>query len=307
MMPAMRALLVVAVLSACGNRKEPVGKGSAVTAGSGLAVIAVDAAAPDAAPLWKGTFYRGPLPTAPAPATAVEPPTVESLHVELSYALLAWMRDPTAKELYAKDFSGRHDPDERAELVGYEAFIKGIPAALDFVNPSFMTWLDEGGEKIAKNESRIRISYDHAGGDESRDLMFRREGGKQRLVRETVNGRSAHSEAPTRMSSWLATDARQLGTKLAARIRIEGPFVWVVLENDKKAQAVLELWSDGACERIAPPAEHKDAVAFVRCKGFDFAFVNAENGFEIKRSPAIPMWTNRSFSFAPNTAVVLAP
>src|ERR1041385_5787123 len=139
-----RLIFVVAVLAACGKKDKPADKGSAAP----VAQVVSDAApAPvvDAAPApltGPGYELAEAAATVPPAGSLVgkDPPTAESLHLELSYALAKWAANPRDKTLYTKDFGGRDEPDGRIDLVGYDEWMKKLPARpAQMANPAIKT------------------------------------------------------------------------------------------------------------------------------------------------------------------------
>jgi hypothetical protein len=84
------------------------------------------------------------VPT-PPPTTIVgsEPPTAESVHVEIAYALARWHVMPRDKSLYAADFGGRDIADAREPLVPYDTWLAKLPPTPALIqNASVSTWLE---------------------------------------------------------------------------------------------------------------------------------------------------------------------
>lgn len=309
-MIAKLVLVPVALLVACKNDKpspasDKVTDKAVPAAEAGIAepptqdATAAAQVAPDAA-----------LELPPGTLVGKDPPTAESVHVELSYAYERWRTNPRDPAQYARDFGGRNEPDARVALVGYDAWVQLLPATpAKTQNATIKTWLDPASG-LAEGESKLNVSYFYDKRDEYRELMWRREDGKQLLVSEKVNSRSSRDEWSP-MRNWLPIDAAPLGKTLSVRFGAEGHFAWVVVMNDKRAQAIADLWPEGPCTEVDPP---KGALGVLRCtnsgEGHDFMLVKEKTELVVRRSPAgkaAPMSTDRRFTLAPGAQVTYLP
>lgn len=313
-----KAIVVVAALAACGKKDkqaEPPAKGS----GSAVAVVMADAApTPDAAPAKpSGPGYELAAANVPPPAGSLvgkEPPTAESLHLELAYALAKWAADPKDKSLYAKDFGGRDVADGRVDLVGYDEWMKHLPTPVARMqNPSIKTWLDPGTQ-LTLSEAKVNISYFYDGKDQYRELMWRREDKQWHLYKESTNSEN-HSEEYKPLRNWLPSDGKPIGKDVTARFAIENQFAWLVLENPTGAQVVVEIWPWGTCTQVEPPKpeeteKDKDLLGMLTCKdggeGKDFTLWKLKDELALHLSPAgkdAPMSTDRTIDLAKGAKV----
>jgi len=242
----------------------------------------------------------------------MEPPTAESVHVEIAYALARWHATPRDKVIYAADFGARDIADGREPLVPYDKWLEKLPATPAFIqNASVSSWLEN--KDRGENETRVNVSYFYGDGkDQYRELTFRREGGKQLLVKEQVSSEN-HRDKPHISRNWLPVDAEKLGKKVTARFGMEGDFAWAIVTNDKGEQVVADLWPEGPCEAIdLPSGAPKDAIAMIRCKntgeGHDFTMIAGKDELRIRRSPAgkdAPAGTDHEFRLAKGAKVTL--
>jgi hypothetical protein len=320
-----RVVIALVFLAACGKKETAgtTGSGSPVGSSSGSAVTpapSIDAAPPDAAvaALTGPGYELAAAASTPPPAGSLvgkEPPTAESLHVELSYALAKWAANPRDKALYAKDFGGRDIADGRVELVGYDEWLKKLPATPALTkNPSAEVWLDPG-TRITLGEAKVNISYIYDDKDQYRELMWRREGTTWLLYKEQVNSQNSRNDNLMSLRHWFPADAAPLGKELTARFRIENSFAWIVVENGKGAQVVVDIWPEGTCMEVDPPApdpkeKTKVPLAKLTCKdsgkGRDFTLVKLPDELSLRLSPAgeeAPMSTDHTIKIAKGAKV----
>jgi hypothetical protein len=312
-----RLALVLALTGACGKKDKAAETGSASptqgssAAGSGSAVVvAADAAAP-AKPSGPG-YELAEANVAPPTGSVAgkDPPTAESLHVEMAYALAKWAADPRDRSLYTKDFAGRDVADGRVDLVGYDEWMKQLPAALAQTrNPSVEVWLDPGTQ-VPAGEAKVYISHFIDGKDQYRQLLWRREDHAFHLYSEKTNSEN-HAETFMDLRNLPSLDAKGLGKELAARFRIENQFAWLVLENPTGGQVVVDLWPWGTCSVAEVP---KGALAKLTCKdagaGKDFVIVRDKDTLNVHLSPAgkdAPSSTDRSVDLAKGAKLTLSP
>jgi hypothetical protein len=316
------AVIALLLVVACGKKDKPVETGSAAPVGSssGSSVApAIDAAPPDAAvSALTGPGYELAAAAASAPPTGSlvgkDPPTAESLHIEVSYALAKWAANPRDKTLYAKDFGGRNIADGRVEFVGYEEWLKLLPAKpAQLRNPSIKVWLDPG-TTITAGEAKVNVSYFADGRDEYRELMWRREDGGWHLYKEQVNSMSG-AEKFMDLRNWLDPDAKILGKEVIARLGTENSFAWLVLENPTGAQVVIDIWPNGTCTEVDAPPPNPDDKASVplgklTCKdsgaGKDFVLMKAKDRVTLRIMPAgqtAPMSTDHAADVAKGAKV----
>ncbi|HUS28572.1 MAG TPA: hypothetical protein VMZ53_08685 [Kofleriaceae bacterium] len=329
-----RVAIALALVAACGKKDDraetgsaapAVGSGaSAVGSGSSAVVAAVgDAATPDAAAAATGLGYELAAANIAPPAGSVagtEPPTAESLHLELSYALAKWAANPRDKSLYAADFEGRDIADGRVDFVGYDEWMTKLPAKpAQTRNASIQSWLDPGTQ-VTLGEAKVHVSYIYDDKDQYRQLMWRREGATWHLYKEQVNSQNSRPDDKVlALRNWLPTDAKPLGKQLTVRFGIENMFAWIVVENGKGAQVVLDIWPEGTCTQVETPLpdpHFKEDVPLgkLTCKdsgaGKDFVLVKSDDELGLRLYPAgkdAPMSTDHTIMIAKGAKVTLAP
>lgn len=305
-----RTLCLLLVLAACKSKpkSEATGSGNAPPAGDASApadATAIDAAAVDA-----------DVPV-DAAAAVVEPPTVESVHVEIGHAMRRWATNPKDRTLYAKEFGGRAEPDGRIEPVALDAWLAQLPSDPKLSFSEVKTWL-EPGATLGERESKTHVGYYYAGPDRGhddyRELVWRREDGQQRLASIKTNSRNYKAADEWRdYRNFFDLDATSLGKQLAAWFRIEGDLAWLVVANDK-TQVVHDLWpaAGATCALVEPP--RKDALVQLRCtgadKGQDFTVVRDKDTLAVQLRPAgedAPMSTDRRIKLAKGAKVAIQP
>jgi hypothetical protein len=256
-----------------------------------------------------------PIDAAPPDAAiaVVEPPTAESVHVEVGRAMRRWAKDPKDKSLYAKDFGGRAEPDGRVEPIGADAWIASLPASYKVGFSEVKSWLDPN-MKLGEGETKTHASFWYDGKDDYREIVWKRESGQQLLLSIKTNSRNSKEEKAWRdWRNYFPLDATSLGKQLTAWVRVEGDLAWLVVANDK-FQVVADLWpaAGSACTVVEPaPA---GTLAQLRCTGVgdgqDFTVARDKDTVAVRLTPAgkdAPMSTDRRIELTKGAKLAVQP